>query len=57
VRRLPVEAVVKHGLEPRGRPAAALKAGHPVAVADHDVVERAVDAFEKRLPILFALGI
>ena len=51
-----LEIVIKDRIETRRRRAAVLEPVHPVAVADHDVVERRVDTFEKRLPVLFALS-
>src|SRR5512146_2594496 len=50
-----IEIIVKDRVEMGRRCDAALEPGHPIAIADHDVVERAVEAFEKSLPILFAL--
>ena len=47
-----VEVFVEDGVQPRRRRAAALEAGHPDPVADHDVVQGAVDAPEEGAAIL-----
>ena len=52
-----VEVVVEDRVEPRRLRGAALEPGHPDSVADHDVIQRPVDAPEEGAAILAPGGI